>query len=123
MQALRQWLTSSAHAVRAGAFGPAAENADKLRIVMGNTSCDVDSAIGAICLAYYYKKKLNQEWIPVINCRREDFFCNLEITKHLENSQISQSDLYFWDEFRAQYPSPEAIDEVALIDHNILDKD
>ena len=59
----------------------------------------------------------------MINCRREDFFCNLEITKHLENSQISQSDLYFWDEFRAQYPSPEAIDEVALIDHNILDKD
>ena len=59
MQALRQWLTSSTQAVRAGAFGPAAENADKLRIVMGNTSCDVDSAIGAICLAYFYKKKLN----------------------------------------------------------------
>lgn len=47
----------------------------------------------------------------------------MEITKHLENCQISQNDLYFWDEFRAQYPSPDSVDEVALIDHNELDKD
>ena len=59
----------------------------------------------------------------MINCRRQDFFCNLEIVKHLENSKIAQSDLYFWDEFREDFPDPETIDEVALIDHNILDKD
>ena len=52
---------------------------------MGNTSCDVDSAIGALVLAYYYQSKLNQQWVPVINCNRADFFCNLEIVKHLAN--------------------------------------
>jgi len=100
MQKFRQWLSTSAQSVRTGSFGPTEANADKLRIVMGNTSCDVDSAIGALVLAYFYTVKLQQQWIPVINCRREDFFCNLEIVKHLANSQISQSDLYFMDEFR-----------------------
>ena len=56
---------------------------------MGNTSCDVDSAIGALVLAFYYQIKLGQQWVPVINCNRADFFCNLEITKHLEMCQIS----------------------------------
>merc|ERR1712051_536766 len=88
---------------------------------MGNTSCDVDSAVGAICLAYYYSKKLNQQWVPVINCNRADFYCNLEIVLHFQKCQIDQSELYFWDEFRQQYPSAEAIDEVALVDHNVLD--
>jgi len=88
---------------------------------MGNTSCDVDSAVGAIGLAYYYQKKLNQQWTPIINCRRADFFCNLEIVKHFENCQISQDDLYFYDEFKAQFPTAEGVEEMALIDHNILD--
>lgn len=123
MQKFRTWLSTSAQSVRTGAFGPAEANSDKLRIVMGNTSCDVDSAIGALALAYYYSTKLQQQWIPVINCRREDFFCNLEIVKHLANCQISQDELYFYDEFRQQYPDVAAIDEVALIDHNLLDTD
>ena len=88
---------------------------------MGNTSCDVDSAIGALVLAFYYQIKLGQQWVPVINCNRADFFCNLEITKHLEMCQISQDELYFYDEFRVQFPSADALDEMALIDHNILD--
>ena len=31
--------------------------------------------------------------------------------------------MYFWDEFKAQYPTDENVEEVALIDHNVLDKD
>ena len=58
MQKFRTWLSTSAQSVRTGAFGPAEANSDKLRIVMGNTSCDVDSAIGALALAYYYSTKL-----------------------------------------------------------------
>lgn len=41
----------------------------------------------------------------------------------MQNCQISQDDLYFYDEFRAQYPDADSITEMALIDHNILDKD
>jgi len=123
MQRFRHWLQATSEGVRAGAFGPGDGAADKLRIVMGNTSCDVDSAVGAIVLAYYYQQKLGQQWVPVINARREDFYCNLEIVKHFDNTGISQDQLYFYDEFRAQFPDPESISEVALIDHNELDID
>ena len=114
MQRLRTWLAKSAQEFRAGPTQP-------LRIVMGNTSCDVDSAIGAICLAYYYETKLGQKWTPIINCKAADFFCNLEIVLHLKNCQIEQSDLVFYDEFRAAVPSADGIEEMALVDHNILD--
>ena len=121
MHPFRAWLAKTSKSVKAGRFGSGPNCTSPLRIVMGNTSCDVDSAVGALCLAYYYQLKFNQQWVPVINCRREDFYCNLEIVKHLANCHISQKDLYFYDEFRAQFPDPEAISEVALIDHNELD--
>lgn len=88
---------------------------------MGNTSCDVDSAVGSLAMGYYYSKKFNQMWIPVINSTRADFYCNLEIVLHLKNCGLSQDDLYFYDEFRAQFPDPAAVEELALIDHNELD--
>ena len=121
MQRFRQWLSATNQAVRAGSFGSSEGCTAPLRIVMGNTSCDVDSAIGALVLSFYYQQKLGQQWVPVINCNRADFFCNLEIVTHLNNCQISQEDLYFYDEFRTQFPSAEVIEEMALIDHNILD--
>ena len=59
MPRFREWLTATKRAVTSNSFGPTRKHKDRLRIVMGNTSCDVDSAIGAICLAYYYSRKLN----------------------------------------------------------------
>ena len=44
--------------MRTGAMGPA-EGQQPLRIVMGNTSCDVDSAVGALALAFFYTHKLD----------------------------------------------------------------
>ena len=79
MQRLRTWLNASAQRMRAGGQN------QPVKIVMGNTSCDVDSAIGALVLAYYYSRKLKQQWVPVINCNRADFYCNLEIVTHLQN--------------------------------------
>ena len=38
----------------------------------------------------------------------------------MENCKISQDDLWFMNEFRATY-KPEAITEIVLVDHNILD--
>ena len=60
-------------------------------------------------------------WLPVINSNKKDFFCNLEIIQHLKDCDIAQDDLYFYDEFREQFPDPESVEEVALIDHNVLD--
>ena len=57
----------------------------KMRIVMGNTSCDMDSAVGAITLAYYYTTKLNQPYVPVINCKKDEFQYRLEIAMHMSD--------------------------------------
>ena len=88
MQGFRAWLSTAAQAVKEGQLGPGDKAGGPLRIVMGNTSCDVDSAIGSLCMAYYYSKKFDQTWIPVINCNRADFYCNLEIVLHLKNCGI-----------------------------------
>ena len=85
MPRFREWLTATKRAVTSNSLGPTNKHKDRLRVVMGNTSCDVDSAIGALVLAYYYSLKLKQQWVPVINCNRADFYCNLEIVTHLQN--------------------------------------
>ena len=120
MQRFRSWLSSTTSAVKSGSFGPGKEQ--PLRIVLGNTSCDMDSAVGALCLAYLYSRQFPTEvHVPVINCARASFYTNIEIVKHFEQCQIPLDHLYFYDEFTAQFPNPSDVEEVALIDHNVLD--
>jgi inorganic pyrophosphatase/exopolyphosphatase len=70
-----------------------------LRLVMGNTSGDMDSIVGALGLAYFYTLKSGEQWTPVVNCNREDFHCKAEIYLHVvENCHINVDDILFWDE-------------------------
>jgi len=93
----------------------------KLRIVIGNTSCDLDSCIGALVLAYYYSRVGGKEFLPVVNCRREDFRLNLEANLHLiTDCKLNINDLVFVDELRNLY-KPSQIKETVLVDHNVLD--
>ena len=68
-----------------------------LKIVIGNTSCDMDSAIGAMCLAYYYTRTTDSLWVPVLNCRTDELFAKMEIVKHLQDCKIDQNDIFFLD--------------------------
>ena len=98
MQRFRTYLSNATTAIRSGKLGT--DGNPKLRIVVGNTSCDMDSVVGALTLGYFLTEKTSELWAPVVNCRRVDFYCNLEIVKHLENCKIPQTDLYFIDELR-----------------------
>jgi exopolyphosphatase len=89
-----------------------------LKLIIGNTSCDMDSAIGAITLAYFYTKTKDSLWVPVINCDAADFYCKPEIVKHLKDSKIDHSHLVFLDELKALYPNRDEITEIGLVDHN-----
>ena len=71
MQRLRNFLEYTSSMAKSGAMGTA--DNEKLRIVIGNTSCDMDSVVGAITLAYYYTKKTGEVFIPVINCKKDEF--------------------------------------------------
>ena len=95
-------------------------NSDKpLLLVMGNTSGDMDSIVGALGLAYFYTLKYGEQWTPVINCNKADFSCKAEIFLHVvTHCKINVDDILFWDEMmdlKRHYS------QIALIDHNILD--
>jgi inorganic pyrophosphatase/exopolyphosphatase len=68
-----------------------------LKVVIGNTSCDMDSTVSAMCLAYYYTRMTDSLWVPVLNCRADEFFAKMEIVRHMQNCKIDQNDLLFVD--------------------------
>ena len=50
-----------------------------LNLVMGNTSGDMDSIVGALGLAYYLTLKTKTLWTPVVNCKRSELRLKVEI--------------------------------------------
>jgi hypothetical protein len=47
----------------------------QLRIVIGNTSSDLDSCGGCLVLAWYLTVKSDMKivYLPIINCKKEEF--------------------------------------------------
>jgi len=90
-----------------------------LNLVMGNTSGDMDSIVGALGLAYYLTLKTNELWTPVVNCKRSELKLKVEIFKHIiDDCEICFEDLIFWDEL---IPLKVAVTQICLIDHNKID--
>ena len=83
MEGLRTFLEQTSSMAKSGTLG--SEGNKKMRIVMGNTSCDMDSVVGAITLAYYYTKKTGETFVPVINCKADEFQYRLEIAMHMND--------------------------------------
>jgi len=59
MQGFRKYLSEATAAAKSGLLST--EGKPPLRIVMGNTSCDMDSVVGSLTLGYYYTRKSNDE--------------------------------------------------------------
>ena len=120
MQSFRLYLKEAAGMARLGLLGQQGNHG--LRLVLGNSSSDMDSVVSALTAGYYYTSTSQDGsfFVPVINCQRNDFFCNLEITVHLDDCKIAQDDLFFIDEFRSLYKA-DLVSEVVLVDHNKLD--
>jgi inorganic pyrophosphatase/exopolyphosphatase len=96
------------------------ESDQPLRLALGNTSGDMDSIVGALGLAYYLHLKTGQLWTPVINCPSTDLALKTEIYCHMiEDCKLDPNALIFWDELVAK---KRPVEEIALIDHNLLDE-
>lgn len=92
---------------------------DSLRIAIGNTSGDMDSIVGAMGLAYYLTLKTDKLWTPVLNCHQQDLKLKTEIHYHLiDECKLKLDDLFFYDQLLT---SGREVEEIALIDHNLLD--
>lgn len=70
-----------------------------LTIVIGNESCDLDSAVCAIALAYFYESNsINLQCsprsvIPVMNISRENFPLKTEVIYFMNKHGIDIDDL------------------------------
>jgi inorganic pyrophosphatase/exopolyphosphatase len=103
---------------------------ERINICIGNVSCDMDSAIGAILLAYYMSHKddyfsdpgnFDNFWIPVINCPRNEIVARLDIASHLKLSGIDTEKLVYIDDLDINFYSSKGLLRLSLIDHNKLD--
>jgi inorganic pyrophosphatase/exopolyphosphatase len=103
---------------------------ERINICLGNVSCDMDSAVGAILLAYYLTRKNNYYndygnyeifWIPVINCPRGELEARIDINLHIKKYGIDINNLIYINDLDISHYSRHNLLSLALIDHNKLD--
>ncbi|XP_014600781.1 PREDICTED: protein prune homolog isoform X1 [Polistes canadensis] len=101
-----------------------------IRIVLGNQSCDLDSAVCALAQGfceYLNEKKKNKEnvaVIPILNVTKKEFRIKTEVIYYFRQHGISYELLTFRDEI-----DPNILKgygnkiEVVLVDHHVLGND
>ncbi|KAG4076146.1 hypothetical protein HA402_011492 [Bradysia odoriphaga] len=96
-----------------------------LCIIIGNDSCDLDSAVCALALAFFYTKhsRLIEELVPVeipivpvLNTLRINLPLKTEVTYFLNKNKISQEDVICSDEVAASLLD---VSKFILVDHHL----
>jgi len=97
---------------------------NNLRIAMGNMSGDMDSIVGALGYAYHLTLTTGDIWTPIVNCSRLDLKLKHEIYTHLiDDCKLNiDNELLFWDDLLELTKSGREIKEIAIIDHNLIEK-
>lgn len=99
----------------------------KTQVVLGNESCDLDSAVSAIAYAFLlHSLRAGREdsdgagVVPVLNIPRRDFPLRTEVTYWLGKHGVSQEALVFRDEIELHELHRKGFLQLFLVDHNIL---
>ncbi|XP_037813656.1 exopolyphosphatase PRUNE1 [Lucilia sericata] len=93
-------------------------------IVLGNESCDLDSAVCAVSMAYYYQKNRNSclntpkayNYLPVLNIPKRDYPLKTEVKYIFQENNISEEWLTFKDELNEDFLKDSAF---VLVDHHV----
>lgn len=89
----------------------------RLHIVMGNESCDLDSAVSALTLAFIYShRQQDRDYVPVLNIPRLDYRLKTEVGHMFRKCSIEEQMLVFRDDLPEQLPSDVS---VILVDHHV----
>lgn len=90
----------------------------ELCVVLGNESCDLDSASCAIALAFFYSKIYPQKsgFVPVLNIPRSSFPIKTEVTFFLGKYNITDEILVFKDDIDSSFLKKNS---VILVDHHV----
>ncbi|XP_017112734.1 exopolyphosphatase PRUNE1 [Drosophila elegans] len=95
----------------------AADPGRKLHLVMGNESCDLDSAVSALTLAFVYAQRHREhDYVPILNIPRRDYPLKTEVGHLFVKCGIAEPVLLFRDDL----PGDVAQDvNVILVDHHV----
>ncbi|NXH10172.1 PRUN1 Exopolyphosphatase, partial [Bucco capensis] len=95
----------------------------EVHVVMGNESCDLDSTVSALALAYFLAKSSpvpQAIFIPLLNIPRADFTLRTETTFLLQEQGIAASSLIFRDELDLGGLHRSGLLSLTLVDHHVL---
>ncbi|XP_046976101.1 exopolyphosphatase PRUNE1, partial [Vanessa cardui] len=106
------------------------QNFNNLNIVIGNESCDLDSAVSSLVYASFlnwcHKKNPHENdnsiFICMLDVDRCDFPLKTEVAFCLKESGISESNLIFRDDIDLQELISSYQTNVILVDHHVLSK-
>ncbi|KAF5282390.1 hypothetical protein FQA39_LY17587 [Lamprigera yunnana] len=98
-----------------------------VHIIIGNESCDLDSMISALALAYlhyrqYEKKSKGILVLPVLNIFSGDFSVRTENCYVLDQLKVNKEFLLFRDTISLEDISKYNLLKVSLVDHHMLRK-
>ncbi|XP_068783177.1 protein prune homolog 2 isoform X2 [Struthio camelus] len=95
---------------------------EKVHVVLGNKSCDLDSLISALAYAYFLDKVSPPDvlCLPVLNIRRRDFSYFTETRFILEELNIPESFHIFRDEINLHQLNAEGKLSLTLVNSNTL---
>lgn len=91
---------------------------------MGNESCDLDSAVSAISLAYYYQNNETEashithlkHFLPILNIPRRDYPLKTEVKYMFQKNNINDELLTFKDELNDDFLKN---NQYVLVDHHV----
>lgn len=90
---------------------------------MGNESCDLDSAVCAVTLAYHYQQQnaatnsqIKRKFLPVLNIPRRDYALKTEVHYVFRQHAIAVEHLTFRDDLQQDFL---ARSEFILVDHHV----
>ncbi|XP_060112394.1 exopolyphosphatase PRUNE1 [Heteronotia binoei] len=95
----------------------------EVHVVLGNESCDLDSMVSALALAYFFAKTFPEPraaFIPVLNIPRSDFPLRTESTFLLKEQRIPESSIIFRDEIDLLALHQARLLSLTLVDHHVL---
>lgn len=95
----------------------------KLTMVLGNESCDLDSAVCSIVLAYFQNvcsSNKSEVYLPVFNIPREELPLKTEVTYMLKKYGVKDENLIFCDELDFKLLQENSEFRIVLVDHHIL---
>ncbi|EFX74001.1 hypothetical protein DAPPUDRAFT_215335, partial [Daphnia pulex] len=98
------------------------ESLDSVCIILGNESCDLDSAVCTLIFAYFLEqqKKFASVHLPVLNVAKKEFILKTEVVYFLKRFNISSELLIFRDEICFKSLQENRKLKLVLVDHNIL---